>query len=177
MKKNTAMLTEGGIAIALAYVLGQITLFKMPQGGSVTAGQMIPILFYAIKWGVGPGMIAGFAYGIVDALTGGYVLGPAQFMLDYPIAFMCLGLAGIFTKDNKVLKNHEIAIAIFIAIFARFVCHVASGIIFFSENLKGIDAWTNSIRYNGTFLGIEFIITAIVITALHKYFDKFFTKQ
>ena len=53
MKKNWSvkMLTEAGIMIALSFILGRIKLFSMPQGGSVTAGQMIPLIIFAIRYG------------------------------------------------------------------------------------------------------------------------------
>lgn len=60
MKKwSTKMVVEAGIMIALAYLLSRIKIYEAPQGGSVTAGSMIPILLFAMRWGVGPGIITG----------------------------------------------------------------------------------------------------------------------
>ncbi len=54
------MVVEAGIMIALAYLLSRIKIYEAPQGGSVTAGSMIPILLFAMRWGgVGPGIITG----------------------------------------------------------------------------------------------------------------------
>ena len=109
MKKNwtVKMLVEGGLCIALAFVLGYIKLFSMPQGGSVTAGEMIPIIIFALRHGSLPGIVVGAVYGLVQMLFGGSIFHPIQAILDYPVAFGVLGLAGIFSAEfekNKSIK-------------------------------------------------------------------------
>ena len=42
---KTRMIAEGGMAIAIAFVLNFIVLFHMPQGGSVKAASMVPLMF------------------------------------------------------------------------------------------------------------------------------------
>ena len=67
MKKGNLtlrMLTEGAIFVAAAQVLSYLKLWRMPWGGSVTLA-MVPILLYAVRWGLGPGLLAGFVYGIL----------------------------------------------------------------------------------------------------------------
>ena len=49
---------ELGVAVALAAVLGQVRLFVMPQGGSVSL-ELLPIVFIAVRRGVVPGLAAG----------------------------------------------------------------------------------------------------------------------
>ncbi|HAZ36269.1 MAG TPA: energy-coupled thiamine transporter ThiT, partial [Clostridiaceae bacterium] len=47
-KQNTTKkLTYGSICIALSFVLSYIRFFKMPQGGSITAGSMLPVMLFA----------------------------------------------------------------------------------------------------------------------------------
>ena len=46
------------------------------------------------------GIIAALAYGILQFITGPYVVHPAQVLLDYPLAFGALGLSGFFSKSN-----------------------------------------------------------------------------
>lgn len=46
------------MAVALSYV----RVWKLPQGGSVTAGSMIPIIFVAFRWGPGVGISAGVVF-------------------------------------------------------------------------------------------------------------------
>jgi thiamine transporter ThiT len=58
MKGSTKMLVEAGILIALAQILSY-RVYEAPFGGSVTAGSLVPILIFAIRWGVKPGLLAG----------------------------------------------------------------------------------------------------------------------
>ena len=44
-------IATGGVCIALSFVLSQIKLFEMPQGGSVTPASMLPILFFCLCFG------------------------------------------------------------------------------------------------------------------------------
>src|SRR5690554_6754795 len=98
MKKwSTKMLVEAGILIALALILDRIKIYEAPQGGSVTAGSMIPIFLYSFRWGLGPGVVAGAIFGLLQLLLGGWIFTPIQAILEYPVAFGMLGLAGIFS--------------------------------------------------------------------------------
>ena len=88
-------LAEIGVAIALAAVLGQVRLFVMPQGGSVSL-EMLPIIFIAVRRGVVPGLVAGVLYGLLQlVLPGAFIYHPAQVALDYPLAFGALAVAGL----------------------------------------------------------------------------------
>ncbi len=163
---KTRMVVEAGIMIALSTVLSLLTLFKMPQGGSITAGSMIPIIFFAVRWGVGPGLLAGLAYGLIQAiLPGAYIMHPVQFLLDYPIAFTCLGLAGFFNKNT-----YSALAGTAVAVVGRLICHLLSGVIFFGEYAPaGQSPWLYSFIYNGTFLGGELMITAVIVILLVKF--------
>ena len=68
---NVRMLVEAGVMIALAQVLSYVVIYQMPQGGSVTAGSMVPILLFAVRWGTAQGLLAGAVYGILQ-----FILGP-----------------------------------------------------------------------------------------------------
>ena len=60
-------LCEGALLVALAQVLGYLKLYELPNGGSITLG-MFPIFFYCVRWGFGPGMLASFAYALLQLL-------------------------------------------------------------------------------------------------------------
>jgi hypothetical protein len=49
---------EIGVALALAAILGQVRLFVMPQGGSVSL-ELLPVIFIAVRRGVVPGLVTG----------------------------------------------------------------------------------------------------------------------
>jgi len=168
-RKNTRMLVEASMMIALSVVLGEfITLFKMPMGGSVTLGAMVPIFFFAIRWGGVAGMLVGAVYGLLDLFIGGfYSVHPISIIFDYILAYGILGVAGFFKKNTAGL-----ILGMFVGVFARFWCHVYSGVaVFASYAPEGQDPLIYSILYNGTFLLPEFLIT-LVLTLLVVRFVK-----
>ena len=89
-------LCEGAIMLALAMVLSLLPLFRLPNGGSVDLA-MLPVLFYAVRWGFGPGCLVGFLFGLLQVFTEGAVAwGWQSILLDFIVAFTPLGLAGLF---------------------------------------------------------------------------------
>ena len=92
---NARMLAVGAMCIALSSVLSNIKLFSMPAGGSVTAASMLPIMLFAFVYGPVPGLTVGFVHGVLQFLMGGWFLNVWQMLLEYPIAFAVLGLAGL----------------------------------------------------------------------------------
>ena len=97
-KWNAQMLSFAALSIALSFVLSCIRLYRMPQGGSVTPASMLPLMLFSAAFGVGPGLLAGLVYGILQYLQGGWFLNVWQFALDYLLAFAALGLAGLAKK-------------------------------------------------------------------------------
>ena len=89
-------LAYAAMCIALAFILSYIKVFEMPQGGSVTLASMLPIMLFAAAYGVGPGMLVGAVYGLLQYIQGGWFVHPIQFLLDYPLAFAMIGLAGLY---------------------------------------------------------------------------------
>ena len=92
---TTRMIANAALCIALGFILSYIKLYEMTQGGSVTLASMLPVFMFAYAYGVGPGMAVGFAYGLLQFVQGGWFVHPMQFLLDYPLCFAMLGLAGI----------------------------------------------------------------------------------
>lgn len=166
---NVKMLAEGGMMLALAILLNTIRIYQAPNGGSVSAGSMIPILLYAIKWGFGPGMILGSIYGLMDFMFNPYFYHPLQFFLDYIIAYGVLGIAGIgHAKEGKENSFAKSVMGIIIAICGRLFSHVLSGVIFFAEYAGTQNPWIYSIIYNATYLIPELIISILVISLIWK---------
>lgn len=167
MRDNkTRMLVEAGIMIALAYVLSMVKLFQMPNGGTITAGSMIPILIFAFRWGGIQGMFVGAVYGVIQ-----FLLGPkwsfhvASIAFDYVVAFGALGLAGFF-RSGGVAKG---MIGITVGIAGRFVCHVLSGVIVWASYApEGMNPWVYSTVYNGSYLLPELVISALIFAMLYK---------
>jgi thiamine transporter len=176
-KWNTKMLTEGGIMIALSILLSYIKVYEAPNGGSVTAGSMIPILFFAMRWGVGPGITVGAVFGILKCILKPWVIHPVQFLLDYPIAFGSLGLAGIFSINDKEMEAKDyllLVLGVLLGIGGRFISSLLSGVVFYKQSAidAGMNPWIFSIIYNGTYLLPEFIISSIILSLLYKPLSK-----
>lgn len=93
-------MVEGALFVAIAEVLGYLKLWHMPEGGSISL-MMAPILIYALRWGLGQGLLAGLALGVLDfMLSGGIAIGWQSILGDYVIALTLLGLAGVGHKKG-----------------------------------------------------------------------------
>lgn len=161
VKFQTKILAESIVAVALAGVLHLITLFQLPQGGRVTAAAMVPIFLVALRRGSRVGVLAGVAYGLVVFVEEPFIFHPVQFLLDYPIAFGVLGLAGFFRR--KPLAGVAMGIA------GRFVSHFISGIVFFATYApEGMNPALYSAIYNGSYLVPEFLVSSIALFILER---------
>ena len=159
-KTDTKTMVTSGVLVALAIALNHITLFRMPQGGSITAFSMLPIVVCAYFFGVRRGMMAGMCVGLIDLIFNPYVIHPIQMLLDYPLAFGALAFAGLMrTKKLGLISGYVIGL------FSRYLCAVLSGIIFFGSYApEGFNAVTWSIYYNITYLGVEGALTLVVLS-------------
>ncbi|NJD01185.1 MAG: energy-coupled thiamine transporter ThiT [Ruminiclostridium sp.] len=167
MKKfNTWMLAEAGIVLALFLILNQITVLKMPMGGTITAGAMVPLLIFSFRWGGKKGIFVCAVAGIMDFIIGTkYSFHPVSLLFDYPIAYGMIGLAGFFSKKIKGMLTGTV-----VGIFGRFLCHVLSGVVVFASYApEGQSPLIYSILYNGTYLLPELIISFIFVTLIIKY--------
>lgn len=158
--KSVSVMVEGAVMIALSFVLSLIKIWQMPQGGSVTPGSMIPLLLFALRRGPKAGVLAGTAYGLLDLIADPYVVHPAQLILDYPLAYGLLGLAGFFRKKP--------ALGALVGIFGRFVSHFVSGVIFFASYAGEDNVYLYSAIYQASYLVPELVISAVVLFVLSK---------
>ena len=175
--KKVKILVEGGIMIALASILSFIKIYNAPFGGSVTAGSMIPIIIFALRWGTFPGIFVGVVYGILQSILEPYVVHPFQFLLDYPVAFGSLGLAGLsrFITKKSIQSGVEyfvLGLGVLLSIAGRFISHLLSGVIFFKEYAGEMNPWIYSSLYNGGYLLIELLISLLIIIILWKPLKK-----
>ena len=95
---NTKALTYGAICIALSFALSYIKFFQLPQHGSVTFASLLPLALYSYMFGTKKGVIAGIIYGFLQFIQSPSFYEPMQALLDYPIAFAAIGVAGIARK-------------------------------------------------------------------------------
>ncbi|MEK4520876.1 energy-coupled thiamine transporter ThiT [Psychrobacillus sp. FSL W7-1457] len=177
--QRVVLLVEIAIFAALGYVLDLIG-FGMPQGGSVTF-VLVPIILIAFRRGVVAGIVTGFLIGLLQVVTGRFYPAPLSFEIvimqvgiDYFIAFMVAGLAGLlrpaYIKAYENLNKKKMTIAIvlgaLIASFLRYLAHVLSGILFFGEFAEGQNVIVYSLVYNSTYMIPVFLFAAFICSIL-----------
>ncbi len=170
-------LTEGAMLVAAAQVLSLVKLYEFPQGGSVTAA-MFPILLYAVRWGLGRGLLAGFTFGALQLIfDGAYAWGWQSMILDYLLAFTPLGLAGLFRgKAWGIFPGTVLGCA------GRFIIHYISGVtiyrIYAPTTVPGFGTFDNaalySLVYNAVYMVPCMILALAVAGVLFVPMKKFF---
>ncbi len=159
--RETRVLTEAALAIALAFVLGLIKIFQMPFGGSISL-EMVPLILLALRQGPFVGVVAGAAYGLLDLAVEPVALHPVQVIFDYPLAFGVLGLAGLFRPSVQGAVAGTV-----VAVLARFLCHFVSGVVFFASYApKGWNPYLYSAAYNAGYLMPSLVIALVVVMVL-----------
>jgi thiamine transporter len=158
---NTRVLAEIAVTVALSLVLNQIKVFQMPYGGSITLGSMVPIILLALRQGPRVGVTAGAVFGLGQMLLDGWVYNPIGMVLDYPLAFGCLGLAGLFKKQPLV--------GVIVALTGRLISHFISGIVFFASYAPPeMNPTVYSFVYNASYILPEMLITGVLIYFIWK---------
>lgn len=160
VKWTPKLLAYAALSIALAFVLSYIRLWRMPQGGTVTPSSMLPVMLFSYAFGVGPGLVASLAYGLLQAIQDPYIVGFWQFLLDYPIAFGVLGLMGLFAGRKN---NWSVFVGIGVVSILRMACHTLSGVLFFSEYAGDANPWVYSLGYNSFVLVDAAICIAVAL--------------
>ncbi|BCK84058.1 energy-coupled thiamine transporter ThiT [Pusillibacter faecalis] len=172
---RTRMLCEGALMVALAQILGYLKLAEAPNGGSITFA-MFPIILFAVRWGLRPGLMAGFLFGLLQLIfDGAYAWGWQSMLLDYLVAFTPLGLAGLFRGKSWGLFAGTLA-----GCLARFAIHYISGVTVYkilapTEFLN----WTfsspalYSLVYNGSYMLPNTIITLLISVVLYVPLKRF----
>lgn len=160
-KFSTKQLVFSAIAMALALVTSMIKLFQLPLGGSVTLLSMLFIVLIGYWYGPKAGIMTGFAYGLLQFVIEPVFYTVLQLIIDYPLAFGALGLAGFFRS-----KKYGLQIGYFVALLGRFFFAWLSGVVFFASyaNGSGMNVPVYSLVYNGSYIFTEGIITIIIIS-------------
>lgn len=158
---DTRTIATAAICIALSFALSYIKLFDMPFGGAVTFASLLPVLVFSYIYGVRRGLMVGFIYGMLQAIQDPYIIHPAQFLLDYPIAFSFVSLGGSFARFKPLSANPQVKFAIgaILAGICRYISHVLSGVFAFSAYAADYNmaALPYSLAYN-SFVFIDLVI-------------------
>lgn len=178
---RTAVLVEGALMVALAFVLSLIPFFQMPWGGSITCFSTLPIVVmsfrHGLKWGLGTAMV----YGLLQTMQGMDSVVAAKTvwamilcaLLDYILAYACVGLSGPIANR---FKNPTLGLAIGIGAtgLMRLACSFVSGLVIWSAWApEGMPVWLYSLSYNAGWclpdVGIVLVAALLLsrIRALH----------
>jgi len=176
---NVRCICEAAIMVALAQVLSYIKLMELPNGGSLTPA-MFPIIFFAVRWGWKPGLLASFAFGLLQLIfDGAYAWGWQSMLLDYLVAFTPLGLAGLFKG-----KKWGIFVGTVVGCALRFVVHYISGVTIYKilapTEVLGM-TFSNpslySLVYNGSYMLPNTILALVIAAVLYKPLYRFIMGQ
>jgi thiamine transporter len=120
---------------------------------------MVPILILALRRGPRIGILAGGVFGFLQMFFGGYWFTLVQVLLDYPVAFACLGITGFFRKQP--------IIGVILSILSRLIVHVVSGVVFFSQYAPpGQSPIVYSLIYNGSYMLPELVFSGVLVYLL-----------
>ena len=164
-QSKTRMIAEAGVAIAIAQVLSFITLFHMPQGGSIKAASLVPLMIFAYRWGGTRGIWAGVVYGVLHFLLGfKSSIHYLSIILDYLVAYGAIGVCGYFKDNLTGLVSGSI-----VAIALRWFASVTSGaVVFASYAPQGQNPWIYSMIYNASYMVPDGILNIIVLLFVYQ---------
>ncbi len=157
---GTKQLVFSAAAIALAMITSNLKLFDPPMGGSITLCSMLFICLIGYWYGLGSGLLAACAYGVLQLVTNPYIISIPQMLTDYLFAFGALGLSGLFSnKKYGLIKGY------IVGVLGRYFFSFLSGMIFFSTAAADYNmaAPVYSLVYNGAYLGGEAVLTLVIL--------------
>ena len=158
---STRVIAEIITFVALATALSFIIVYALPQGGSITAGSMVPILWLALRRGPKIGFFAGAVYGTIQFLFLPYFIDPIQWLLDYPLAFALLGIAGLFRKQPPI--------GVLLGIIGRFISAFIAGAVYWAPlYAPEVNPFVYSAIYNGSYLIPELFVSGFLIYLIQK---------
>ena len=182
---KTKRLTESAMLLSVAIVLELVSKMFIPElpfGGQVTLVSMLPVVLISYRHGVRWGLVAGFAYAMIEMIIGAKTVAaafqPGYFgdsvlilnalimcALDYLLAYTMLGLGGIF-RDRIENRSKALCCGVLLALGCRYIAHILSGYILFSGwaewffTQEGFPAWGAALvaSLSPGFLGLVYSI-------------------
>ena len=157
------------LALALSYLKIPIGLSFGGFGGSIDL-VMIPLIIAGFRWGLGWGLGTGLVFGTLKFFfAGGTAVNWQSMLLDYSVAYMFVGFAGLLMR-----REGKLWLAALIGCFARFVIHFISGITIYAmymEDIFGLtmtNTWVYSLLYNGSYMLPNTVLAVLLCLFLEK---------
>lgn len=175
-KMGLVVLIEIAIFAAIALVLDLLPSIHLGASGSISIA-MVPIFIIAFRWGFKASATAGFLWGLLQIVTGDLqALAFWQVILEYFLAFACIGFAGLFMPTIQAkLKNGEkgaaslvMAAAILTGSAIRYFWHFLAGVTIWAQYApEGQSALAYSLFYNGVpFIGASVLCSIVAVILL-----------
>lgn len=168
-------MVEAAFMATIALLLDLLPSIQLGPWISISFA-MVPIFLIAYRWGLGTGILSGFIWAMLQLAIGDAdIVHPIQFILEYPIAFSAIGLAGVFAghvkqlylAGNRKKGSIYLVFGVLVGSLARYFCHYLAGIIWFGSYApEGQPAWLYSLIINGTTWVGAFIFCAVVLILL-----------
>lgn len=164
-----------GVTIGLSFALSYAKISPVPYGGSITLASFVPVLIYAYVYGLTDGLLVGLVFGLLNFVSGPYILTPMTFVLDYLLAFASIGFMGIAHKFTKKITFNVVLGTV--GVFAiRFVFHLISGVIYFAQDAIWVDfpdwalvnSFVYSFIYQCVYIPADCAIATVVLYILAK---------
>lgn len=175
MKKDRLIaIVEGGIMIALAYLLSMFKGPEMPQGGSISL-KWLPLIIYAYRRGFFNGLTAATAFSVLHfALDPHHSFHPVSILFDYLLAGAVIAIMGIKANENLIINSAKLILVYIL----KYILGVLSGVIVFfayapgefdslGKAIRNMGVWIYSAGYN-SYLFVEMIMIIVLFGALQK---------
>lgn len=170
-------LCEGAVLVAVAQILSYIKLWEMPWGGSIVLA-MAPLVLYAVRWGLGSGLLASFVFGVLQfVFDGGFAIGWQSIVGDYLLAYTAVGLAGLAAR-----RKSGVFIGTLIGGFARFLVHYVVGATIWAAYMPEVffgvtmhSPWFYSLLYNLAYMLPNIAITLVVFAVAYRPLKRYLT--
>lgn len=168
---------EIGLFAALGFAIdtlqGAIGKGLFVNGGSIGFA-MIAVIIIGYRRGFLPALLTGLLMGLLDFMTGPYIIHPVQGILDYITPYAFVSVSALFrglylhseTKGQKLLI---ISISTILGGIAKFFSHFFAGFWFlqdtasFAWNLSYMNPYLYCFIYNIAFMGPCIVVSIILL--------------
>ena len=164
---------EGAIVAALAMALSFIPHFMgwfSPSFGAIV------LVVFALRRGLYPALFSGLVWGVLHFPLGKVVyLSFSQVLLEYIIAFVVMGFAGLLHHQfQKAIRND---ISSIIGVGVRYFWHFVAGFLFWGKYApEGVSPYWYSFTVNGI-AGLQTLIVTIVVAILLLKYPKIYKEN
>ncbi|UQS84199.1 energy-coupled thiamine transporter ThiT [Bombilactobacillus thymidiniphilus] len=181
--KQLQTIVEGAIIAALAMALSYVPHSLGISSIEILYGT-VPIFIYAWRRGGKAAISAGIVWGLLDLFLRGFSSGSVfnawQGILEYPVAFGLLGIAGLWSAAiKKRVQQHKniyglLLVSGITALLAKYLIHFFAGVLVWGSFApKSMNPWVYSLIINGGSALATLLFVIIVVGLLQKTIARF----